>query len=309
MTDWPLIAVRFALYADLGLAFGLPLFGLYALRGAERRSRALVPIALLVVLLGGVGLVLSVFGFALLAASMGGTSIGTIDPAILTMLLSETAIGWAFAARMMGLLIVMLAGLAVARAPTAALAMAACGGAVSLATLAWTGHAAATEGSAGIVHMLADLLHLWAAGLWLGALFALVLMLARTTSDPERLSAVHLALEGFSRTGTLAVGTLLVTGIVNSWVLVGVANIAGLANGLYGQLLLLKLLLFAAMLALAATNRFRLTPALDAAIADGRPGRAMVSLRLSLAVETGAAVAILALVGWLGTLSPPASGG
>ena len=52
------------------------------------------------------------------------------------------------------------------------------------------------------------------------------------------------------------------------------------------------------------SNRFRLTPTLSVAMADGDHRRAMAALRRSLAVETGCAVAILALVAWLGTLEP-----
>jgi putative copper resistance protein D len=65
-----------------------------------------------------------------------------------------------------------------------------------------------------------------------------------------------------------------------------------------------KLLLFAAMLGLAALNRFHLTPAL--ALAGDQPP-SFATLRLSLTIEAGAATAILALVAWLGTLEPPMS--
>jgi putative copper resistance protein D len=61
------------------------------------------------------------------------------------------------------------------------------------------------------------------------------------------------------------------------------------------------------MLGLAAANRFRLTPALERVIGTGDTKSAIGALRKSLAIETGAAIAILALVGWLGTLEPPNS--
>jgi len=54
------------------------------------------------------------------------------------------------------------------------------------------------------------------------------------------------------------------------------------------------------MLALAALNRWRLTPALE----RGTPQQATRHLRLSLTVETIAALAIIGLVAWLGTLDP-----
>ena len=76
---------------------------------------------------------------------------------------------------------------------------------------------------------------------------------------------------------------------------------------LYGLLLIVKLVLFLAMLALASVNRFRLTPAFERSIANGdRPG-GLGALRRSLAIETACVVVILALVAWLVTLEPPAS--
>ena len=85
------------------------------------------------------------------------------------------------------------------------------------------------------------------------------------------------------------------------------AHIAELPFMLYGQLLLAKLALFAAMLALAAANRFRLTPAFGKAIAQGDGSCAVAALRRSLAAEAGAALLILGLVAWIGTLAPPMS--
>ncbi|MDP9086357.1 MAG: CopD family protein, partial [Pseudomonadota bacterium] len=75
----------------------------------------------------------------------------------------------------------------------------------------------------------------------------------------------------------------------------------------YGQLLVTKILLFGAMLALAALNRFRLTPRFEQAMASDDHVSAMGALRLSLSFETGCVIAILALVAMLGTLAPPLS--
>ena len=72
----------------------------------------------------------------------------------------------------------------------------------------------------------------------------------------------------------------------------------------YGQLLLIKLALFAAMLMLAGVNRWRLTPAHGAAIANGNPVPALRGLRQSLVLETFTVLTILAVVDWLGTLEP-----
>jgi putative copper resistance protein D len=90
--------------------------------------------------------------------------------------------------------------------------------------------------------------------------------------------------------------------------LVGPANVARLPATLYGQLLIAKLLLFGAMSALAAVNRFRLVPAFERSLAQANHLAALMALRRSLATETGCAVVVLALVACLGTLEPPVSG-
>jgi hypothetical protein len=72
----------------------------------------------------------------------------------------------------------------------------------------------------------------------------------------------------------------------------------------YGQLLIAKLGLFGLMLALAAANRYRLSPLLERVHVSGEHATAIAALRRSLFVETCCAFLILALVAWLGTLGP-----
>jgi putative copper resistance protein D len=182
-------------------------------------------------------------------------------------------------------------------------------GAVSLATLAWTGHGAVDEGTSGWIHLGSDVLHLVASAAWVGALLGLVLLVTRPISavDDEHLGLTHRALHGFGSVGTFVVATLVLTGLINSWFLVGYENVSTLLTTPYGQLLFAKLVLFGAMLGLAAANRFRLTPKLEKALASDDHASALSALRLSLAVETSSVIAILALVAWLGTLAPPVS--
>src|SRR3546814_9453782 len=79
----------------------------------------------------------------------------------------------------------------------------------------------------------------------------------------------HRALDGFARIGSIVVGLLILSGVVNSWILVGPSRLGSLFTSLYGALLTAKLLLFGAMLILAAANRFFLTPALAMAVESG----------------------------------------
>ena len=60
------------------------------------------------------------------------------------------------------------------------------------------------------------------------------------------------------------------------------------------------------MLVLAGANRFFLTPRLSATLSGlGGLKTAITALRVSILVETALGVIVLAMVGWLGVLSPP----
>ncbi|HSS70162.1 MAG TPA: copper homeostasis membrane protein CopD [Casimicrobiaceae bacterium] len=164
---------------------------------------------------------------------------------------------------------------------------------VYLASLAWAGHAAA--GGERSVQLASDAVHLLAAGAWLGALPALAAMLA---SGPGFDPAAR-ATRRFSSLGVASVTALVCTGVVNAWYLVG--DIPGLVGTGYGRLLLAKLALFAAMLALAAVNRLVLTPRLSTG------GSAAASrLRRNALVETAFGAGIVAIVGVLGITIPAA---
>lgn len=306
MTDWPLIAVRWILFADLGLLFGVPLFAAYALRGDER-ARSL-PLRAPTACLAALGLAAGLIGFLLTAAAMLGTSVGEVDRETIEALLRESSLGWAFIVRSVALVAIFMGALALRR--TAALAGIILLGAIALASLAWSGHGAASEGALGGLHLASDIAHLLAAGAWIGALVAFLFLVVGTEKrDPIGAAAVHRALAGFATTGTVIVGVILLSGLVNSFILVGIDNIAALGTTLYGQLLLTKLALFVGMLALAAGNRFRLTPMLGSALAAGEPRSSLARLRGSLMLEAAAGIAILALVAWFGTLEPPSAAG
>ena len=106
----------------------------------------------------------------------------------------------------------------------------------------------------------------------------------------------------FATFGTIFVATLIVSGLVNGAMIVGWTDLPALTGSRYGWLLAAKLALFGVMLALSAVNRWRLTPALERT--KGNDPTAIAHLRLSLAVETAAALAILGLVSVIGTLDP-----
>jgi putative copper resistance protein D len=103
--------------------------------------------------------------------------------------------------------------------------------------------------------------------------------------------------------GIASVATLILSGLVNGWILVG--SLRGLVVTDYGQLLMLKLAAFAVMLALAAFNRLALTPRLAWASNDARQD-ALRALSRNTLIEIALGLSIFAVVGLLGTLHPAA---
>jgi putative copper resistance protein D len=170
------------------------------------------------------------------------------------------------------------------------------------AAIAWTGHAASTLGELANLHLAADALHLVAASSWIGGLVPLALLLTtvRRGSDIASTSLARDAAQRFSTLGIVSVATLVATGIVNSWILVG--SFRALLVTEYGQILMLKLVVFALMLAFAAVNRLALTPQL--AVASGNEREALQKLTRNSVVEIVLGFAIFAIVGMLGTLHP-----
>lgn len=163
--------------------------------------------------------------------------------------------------------------------------------------LAFVGHAGATPGAAGWLPLASDLVHLLAAAAWLGGLpaFAMMLSWSRGRADPAARAFAIVATARFSVLGIVCVGTLLVSGLINSWELLNGPD--DLLATVYGRVLSLKLGLFVVLVGIAAVNRVSLTPRLPAAAA-------MRTLQRNSLVETGVGLTVLMLVGLLGTMIP-----
>ena len=314
MADLLLMGVRFALFANLMLIAGLAAFPLYALRPAEHGQ--LEPAALFFrpqPWLCALALLLSFGGMAVLTAAMQGVGVFAVDRGLFLAMVRESDAGTAWLVRIAALFVAVAASFLSGRKPSLAAAILFAAGSTALATLVWTGHAGATEGVLGWLHRANDALHMIAAAIWLGAIAAFLLLLrpGRSRGEACVAFAVH-SLDQFARVGTMCVLIITATGLVNGEFVIGAGNIARSAGSAYGQLLAVKLLLFAAMLAFAAANRWRLTPALQTAVtapdATRDPARAVASMRASLMLEMAAGLAILALVAWLGMLEPVGAG-
>jgi putative copper resistance protein D len=247
-----------------------------------------------------VATIAGVIWFLLQAAVMSGLPLGeAMKSGVLSTVLNQTQFGQVSEIRL-ALALMLAACLACDRLPLAkGLALAAAFGLI--AAIAWTGHAGSTLGDTGKLHLTADVLHLLAAAAWIGGLVSLVLLLVAAQRN-QRIawaSLVQAAVRRFSTLGIVSVATLLVTGVLNAWILVG--SFQALAVTEYGRLLMFKIVAFAVMVAFAALNRLWLTPRLS-----GNEPRLDVLRQLTRnsTIEIALGLIIFAIVGKLGTLHP-----
>ena len=276
-------------YAGAVLLFGLPAFAILC-QAEPERGLALFAAALTALA--------TIATFGLQTVGMAGSLSEAMAPGVLGELLTSTGYGVSA--------LVRLAACAGAAAvwllrPRAGLALAC--GLPALGSLAWGGHGAAAAGLPGALHLSADLVHLLAAGLWLGALAGLLRLQARVRSARAETASLATALQRFSGVGGALVALLLASGLINGWMLVGPAHWRETAGDAYGRLLIAKIVAFAAMLVLAGANRFVWTPRL------ARGDAPLTGLRATLLAEGALGAAVLAAVAVMGVLIPTGARG
>jgi putative copper resistance protein D len=224
--------------------------------------------------------------FALEAARMAGELSGVGDLSLQRIALSSPG-GAAFGLRLLGLLGVAFGLRGESRA---AATVGVLGATLIAATFAITGHTA-VHAERWILGALLTA-HVLIVAFWFGALLPLYLV----SFQPDLREAGDLV-QAFS-----AVATWLVPGIL----LAGLALAVGLVPGMavlrqpYGELLVVKLAGFAALMALAAVNKWRLGPA----ISRGE-SRAVVGFRRSVAAEAVLIVGVLTVTAVMTTFFSP----
>jgi len=243
--------------------------------------------------------------FILTASAMSGTPPGELSAGVLQTVLTQTHFGLAAIVRLVAAGILALTFALMLSAPDRAWigAVAVLAAAIFTGGLAWSGHALGGQGAERIIHPTADVLHLIAAAAWVGALAPLVLLL-NAAGKSSALDVARTATLRFSTLGVISVGTLLVTGIVNTWYLAG--SFDALTGTLYGQLLLAKIAVFLVMVAIAAVNRQWLTPRLVQNASPAAAQGALRQLHRNATVEALAGAAVICIVAVLGT-KPPGS--
>ena len=168
-------------------------------------------------------------------------------------------------------------------------------------SLAWLGHAGATDGPLAKLHLAADVLHLLAAAVWPGALvpFALFIRLLLKSRDPALLTIASAATRRFSSMSLIAVAVLAASGSVNSYFMLGSIN--ALFTVGYGQLLLFKLCLFMVMITIGAINLLNLKPRLSVSSDEA----VLQQIARNVLIELCLGTLVILVVGILG-ITPPA---
>ena len=127
---------------------------------------------------------------------------------------------------------------------------------------ALSGHASGTEGLRPLT-LTTDVLHVLAAGAWVGGLAFLIYSewTWRSTAETEPSSLLPVLVPIFSSVAIASVATLIATGSVAAWI--HLESFGALVGTSYGRLLSLKLAFVLSALGLGAVNWRRLTPRLD----------------------------------------------
>jgi copper resistance protein D len=161
------------------------------------------------------------------------------------------------------------------------------------------GHGHAYAMASGVSFLeLSVVLHLWAAGAWLGGLVPLLLVVQLAAPVVAATAARR-----FSPLGKLCVVLLAASASLQGWVLVGSKQ--ALFHTAYGWTALLKLSLFAVLIGIAIVNRYWLAP--DLVRKD--PSLARRRLVASLSLETSFGLLIVLAAALLGQLRPGMSMG
>jgi copper transport protein len=158
--------------------------------------------------------------------------------------------GQVWAARLVLLVLMALVLVALGRRPALPAPLVAAGGVLSIGLLVTPGLAghAATEDLVPLA-MAADVLHLAAVSAWLGGLALLTM-----TVLPRRVAGeLAVVVPRFSRIAFAAVIAILITGTFQGWR--QVRSTAALTDTTYGRLLIIKVILFGLLVALAGLSR------------------------------------------------------
>ncbi|MFN2587512.1 MAG: copper resistance D family protein [Actinomycetota bacterium] len=168
-----------------------------------------------------------------------------------------------------------------------------------VATSSFSGHAAVATPRA--LSLSSDVVHLVAGATWFAGIVLLSVALPDAwvgEDERARLQILAPAVRRFSRVAVVAIGIVLVTGVIGSFM--HVARPGDLVDSAYGITLSVKIAFFGLVLALGGFNHFvvrkRFERALERSEAAG--GAALV-FRKAIAAELAVGLVLMGLTGWL----------
>lgn len=271
---WTLAAVaaKFALYTGVLAAAGTVLAAL-VFRLDQCRWLAIG--------FASLGICATILVFSLRGANLTGDASGMIDLEMLGLLWS-TPVGTALALRLVGLALLIL-GLFIG---PLGLWVSVFGGVMAIWSFDHVGH---VSGRDLTVLDIALTLHLLAVAFWIGIMTPLKRMASAAATYPIAAQVGH----RFGQIASVAVPLLILAGAYMGYVLVG--SVAALLGTGYGQILIVKVALVAVLLGLAAANKLRFIPDIQAGDA-----RAAGHLAQSITIEW---VVILLILGTTAVLT------
>jgi putative copper export protein len=283
VTDAVVISLRAVSFVALFQAAGAALFlAWYEPRLGQSPAQRLRNVARLAAL---VALVAAVVGYVLTPARMAGDFAGTFDPALESLLLRSNA-GTAQIVRVVGLAILLLS---LDRFSNINKWGACVGAALALLSFALMGHTAIHPQRWLLAPLL--LIHIVVASVWLGALAGL------HAAAREQGAASGPLVARFSRHATYAVPAIFVCGAVMSALFI--RSLDELATA-YGAMVLGKSVAFAALMALAARNKWAFGPRLLAGDAGAVP-----ALQRTIKAEWALIAVVLAATAVMTSLYAP----
>ena len=274
------ILAKAAGYAAALLAMGGPLFLAAFPQARDDVRRLALRLAVAAAL---VGLAVLALRFGIRAARLSGMGLpGAVDPMLLGMVWDSplgTAAIWRAGGELLVLTLLLKARIG--------LWPAAFGSVLIALSYTFVGHSLGDPR-----WLLATLLvlHLLAAGFWVGALAPL----HRAAGRPGGAALLH----RFGRLASATVALLVVVGAAFAWLLTG--SLGGLLGTAYGWTLIAKLVVVSGLMVLAALNKWRFVPGLA-----GDDPRAAGHLRRSIRLEAFAVGLILLATATLTTVTTP----
>lgn len=308
MVYLPLVIARWIHFASVFVLFGSSFFWLYmgserfsagpgGLPGALRATTMLLRIAAPIAAISGVA------WLACILINVTGDFHSVVDPEDLRLFFFETPFGAVSILRLalltIGVVIVFLPWHGCWR--FAALVPV---NALLLVTQAWFGHSAEGVGLYRTIVITIYAIHVLASAAWVGGLPPLLFALVeqRRLGPYEARDSTFDACGRFSLMAMIAVSLVVASGIANAGFRVG-GSFGKLFDSAYGDVLLKKLAIVAAMLAVAYFNRFVAMPKLRAA--SLKRMTQITWLRYSVAFDVILGTLVLGASAVLGITMPP----